>query len=184
MKKSFFAVAFLCLFFNDTSAQFLQVGFKGGVNFSNFGDGTIEGVAFKNISSYHFGLITELKLLENFAIQPELLYSSQGAELKGLGEEFTNELGYITLPILIKFYVVSNKLSIEAGPQAAVLISEKNVVNFEDAKTFELGFASGLSYKITKNIFVSGRYIAGLTDAKKDREIKNSVIQLSVGFLF
>jgi hypothetical protein len=32
-----------------------------------------------------------------FSIQPELLYSTQGATYKNAVEEFRNELGYLTL---------------------------------------------------------------------------------------
>jgi hypothetical protein len=34
------------------------------------------------ITSYHAGLVAEVKLLNGFAIQPELLYSTQGANYK------------------------------------------------------------------------------------------------------
>ncbi len=44
--------------------------------------------------------------------------------------------------------------------------------------------AGGLSYKLTKSIFVSGRYVAGLTEAKKEADVKNSVIQFSLGYMF
>lgn len=181
MKKSIFTAVLVCLFFSNTNAQFLQLGAKAGISFSNFGGGDIEGVDFKTLTNYHFGVVAELKLLDNLALQPELLYSTQGAELDGLGVQFKNELGYIALPVLIKFYLTDNKLSLEAGPQLSFLVSEKNDVNFDDSETFDFGFAAGLSYKLTNNIFVSGRYIAGLTEVKKDSDIKNSVIQFSVG---
>jgi opacity protein-like surface antigen len=184
MKKSFFAVIFLSLISSDMDAQFLQFGFKGGVNFSNFGGSEIEGVDFKNVTSYHFGLVTEFKLLDNLSLQPELLYTSQGAELKGFGEQIKNELGYIAIPIMAKFYLTDDKLSIEAGPQVSFLVSERNKVDGDDANSFDFGIGAGLSYKITKKIFLSGRYVVGLTEVKKDSDIKNSVIQFSLGFLF
>lgn len=184
MKKLFFVLFALCLFSSNLSAQFVQFGFKGGANFSNFGGGDLEGVDFKTVTSYHLGVVTEFKLLDNFALQPELLYSSQGSQLNGLGNQIKNELGYISVPLLVKLYLTDNKLSVEGGPQVSFLVSERNEVNGNDANSFDLGFAAGLSYKITKNIFLSGRYIAGLTEVKKDTEIKNSVVQFSVGFLF
>lgn len=184
MKKSLIVTVLLTICFNTTQAQFLQFGFKGGVNFSNYGGGELEGVDFNTITSYHLGLVTELKLLENFALQPEFLYTSQGSELDGFGEQIKNELGYIAIPVLIKFYLTDNKLSLEAGPQVSFLVSERNEFDVEDTNTFDFGIGAGLSYKITNNLFLSGRYIAGLTEVKKDSEVKNSVIQFSVGFLF
>ena len=57
----------------------LKFGVKGGVNFANYTGGDISGVDFKTITSYHMGAVMELKVFENFAIQPELLYSTQGS---------------------------------------------------------------------------------------------------------
>ncbi len=183
MKKSIFTAVLMCLFFSNANAQFLQLGVKGGINFSNYG-GDVDGVDFKTITSYHFGVVAELKLLENLALQPELLYSAQGSDIDALQVQYKNEVGYIALPILVKFYLTDNKFSLEAGPQLSFLVSEKSNVNFQDSETFDFGLAAGLSYKLTRNIFVSGRYVAGLSEVKKDSDIKNSVIQFSAGFLF
>ncbi len=184
MKKKFIIVVLLILGISSTQAQSLKLGLKGGVNFSNYSGGEISGVDFKTITSYHAGVLIELKVFENFAIQPELLYSTQGSQLKGLGDQIKNELGYLSLPVLAKFYLTSNTLSLELGPQASVLVSERNEINTKDSNSFDFGIAGGLSYKITKSMFISGRYVAGLTEAKKNADVKNSLIQFSVGYLF
>ena len=93
-------------------------------------------------------------------------------------------MGYLSLPVLAKFYLTSNKLSLELGPQASVLVSERNEVDTNDTNSFDFAIAGGLSYKITDGLFVSGRYVAGLTEAKQDADVKNSVIQFSVGYMF
>lgn len=184
MKRIIIMLVLLVLGTGISQAQMLKFGVKGGMNFSNYTGGDVSGVDFKTITSYHVGIVTELKIFENLALQPELLYSTQGSELKGLGDQVKNELGYLSLPLLAKFYLTTNKLSLELGPQASVLVSEKNKVDSNDTNTFDFGLAGGLSFKITDGIFISGRYIAGLTEAKKDADIKNSVIQLSVGYMF
>lgn len=180
----FVLVVLTLLSFSTTQAQMLQFGVKGGVNFANYTGGDVANYDFKTITNYHAGLVVELNVFQNFALQSELLYSTKGAELKGLGEQFKNELGYISIPVLAKFYLSSNKLSLELGPQASVLVSERNKVDTGDTNTFDFGVAGGLSYKITNGIFVSGRYVAGLTEPKKDADVKNSVIQFSVGLMF
>ena len=184
MKKTIATLILLVLGTGLSQAQLLQFGIKGGVNFANYTGGDVSGVDFKTITSYHAGMVMELKVLENLAIQPELLYSTQGAELEDLGDQVKNELGYLSIPVLAKFYLTSNKLSLELGPQASFLVSERNEVDANDTNSFEFGIAGGLSYKITKSIFVSGRYVAGLTEAKKDADVKNSLIQFSVGYMF
>lgn len=184
MKKSFFIVVLLILGISTSQAQLLKFGIKGGLNYANYKGGAVNNLNIKAITSYHAGVVADIELFENFSLQPELLYSTQGAELEGLSTQIKNELGYLSLPVLAKFYLSENKFSLELGPQASVLVSERNKVDAKDSNTFEFGVAGGLSFKITKSIFVSGRYVAGLTEAKRDAEVKNSVVQLSVGLLF
>jgi hypothetical protein len=184
MKRIIATLILLILGTGLSKAQLLKFGVKGGVNFANYTGGDISDVDFKAITSYHGGAVMELKMFENFAIQPELLYSTQGSELEGLGDQVKNELGYISIPVLAKFYLTSNELSLELGPQASFLVSERNEVDATVTNSFDFGLAGGLSYKITNGLFVSGRYVAGLTEAKQDADLKNSVIQFSVGYMF
>ena len=184
MKKTIVTLILLVLGTSLSQAQLLQFGVKGGVNFANYTGGDVSGVDFKTITSYHAGMVMELKVLENLAIQPELLYSTQGSELNDIGGQIKNELGYLSIPVLAKFYLTPNKLSLELGPQASFLVSERNEVNADDTNSFDFAIAAGLSYKITDGLFVSGRYVGGLTEIKRDADIKNSVIQFSLGYMF
>ena len=164
----------------SVKAQLLQIGVKAGLNYANFTGTEIQTDA---ITSYHAGLLAEIKLMDKFAIQPELLYSTQGATYKDADEEFKNELGYIAIPVLAKIYL-GQSFSVELGPQASFLLSERNDFDIEDSNTFDFGLAGGLSYKITKNIFVQGRYVLGLTEISSDADAKNSVLQFSAGLMF
>ena len=185
MKKTFLAAVLFIATSATIQAQLLQLGVKGGVNFaSQTGDAFPEQNFDKEgITSFHAGLVAEIKLLEKFSVQPELLYSTQGATYKNAIQEYKNELGYISIPVMAKFYL-TDSFSLEVGPQASFLVSEKNDFDVEDAETFEFGLNAGLGFKITKNFFVQGRYGLGLTEASKNADIKNSTVQLSAGFMF
>ena len=185
MKKILLAVVLFVAASTASQAQLVKFGIKAGVNFANqTGDATdAPGIDKESITSYHAGLVAEIKLLDSFAIQPELLYSTVGASYKNAGEEFKNELGYLSIPVMAKFYL-TDSFSLEVGPQASFLLSEKDNVDFEDAETFEFGVNAGLGFKLTENFFVQGRYGLGLTEASKDADVKNSTIQLSAGFMF
>lgn len=184
MKKLIFIV---CVFSVGMQAQIAKLGVKAGINYANqTGSGitvTSENYKAEAITSYHAGLVLELKVLEKFAIQPELLYSTQGATYKNALTEFKNELGYVSIPVLAKIYV-SNSFSIELGPQASFLLSNKDNVDFEKPETFEIAAAAGVGIKITDKFFAQARYTAGLTEASKNASIKNSVVQVSLGVLF
>lgn len=186
MKKIILAAVLFMATSATIQAQLLQFGVKGGVNFaSQTGDAGLNGVAFDKdgITSYHVGVLAEIKLLEKFSIQPELLYSTQGATYKNAVSEFKNKLGYLSIPVMAKFYL-NNTFSVEVGPQASFLLSEKNDFDVKDAETFEFGLNAGLGVKLTKSIFLQGRYGLGLTEASKNADVKNSTFQISAGFLF
>lgn len=186
MKKVFLAVILFLGTAASIQAQLLKIGVKAGVNFANqTGDASFEGIEFDKdgITSYHAGLVAEIKLLDRFAVQPELLYSTQGASYKSAGQEFKNELGYLSIPVMAKFYL-SDSFSLEVGPQASFLLSERNDFDIENGETFEFGVNAGLGFKITENFFIQGRYGLGLTDASKNADVKNSTVQLSAGFMF
>ena len=75
-------------------------------------------------------------------------------------------------------------VSLDLGPQASFLLSERKNVDFKESETFEFGVAGGLTLNVTKSIFLQGRYVLGLTEASKDADVKNSVVQISAGFTF
>jgi opacity protein-like surface antigen len=180
MKKTFFVTAFMFAFCFNVQAQLLQIGLKAGLNYANF-SGTV--VQTDAITSYHAGLVAEIKLLDKFAIQPELLYTTQGATYNTVLGDVKNELGYIAIPVLAKIYL-SKSFSLELGPQASFLLSEKNNFDANDANTFDFAVDAGLSFKVTKSIFLQGRYVLGLTEVSSNAEAKNSVLQLSAGLMF
>ncbi|MDY0090169.1 MAG: porin family protein [Flavobacteriaceae bacterium] len=180
MKKSLIIILLTITGFSSSNAQMLQFGVKAGVNFSTLeGDNTYD---LSHYTNFHFGAVLELGIFQNFSIQPELLYSSQGAKVDSDAVKDI-KYDYITVPVLAKFYLITDKLSLEAGPQFSFMINE-NVPDQFESKTFDFALAGGLAYNITNNFFVQARYVAGLSEAAKDAEITNKVIQLSAGIKF
>lgn len=188
MKKKLLITAVVLAITSISHAQSIRFGVKGGINYANQ-NGTEITLNSQNydtadaITSYHAGLVAEIKLFENFAIQPELLYSTQGATYKNAVEEFKNELGYISIPVVAKIYL-NKSLSLEAGPQASFLLSERNKFDYKESETFEFSGVVGLGLQVTNNLFLQARYGVGLTEASKDAQTKNSTFQLSAGILF
>lgn len=178
MKKLILAVLAIVGISTTTQAQSIKLGVKAGPNFSNFSGGISE-IDYSTRTSFHAGVLAEVKILENFSVQPELLYSSQGAKVKG-AEDFN--LDYVSLPVMAKFYVITDRLSLEAGPQFSFLVnSPKSAYDNQD---FDFAVAGGLGLKLTKNVFVSARYNVGLSEVSRYAEVKNSTFQVSAGLLF
>jgi hypothetical protein len=167
----------------------IKLGIKGGLNISNL-MGDVEDFGIR--TSIHAGLVAEIIVSDKFSIQPELLYSGQGATYTGSLPGFRRvKLDYITLPVLAKF-PLANHLYLETGPQIGFLISAKNKTNesnekIEDLKTIDFGLNAGLNYELNNGVFFQARYNLGLTDigiAGDNNRASNAVIQFSIGKLF
>jgi hypothetical protein len=171
-------------FLANVNAQDVKFGVKGGVNFSNI-EG--EGTNLDARTGFHLGVITEISFSDKFSVQPEVLYSAQGAKLKNFG---TSQIDYLSVPILAKYYIVEN-FSIEAGPQVSFLVND--VFTFEEsskedenlnAESLDFGFNFGLGYKFDNGLFAQARYNLGITPIEENPDITNRVFQLSVGYQF
>lgn len=177
MKKLIVFASLLFLGLLGSSAQIVKFGIKAGANFSDL-DGAINT---KTKTSYHFGAVVEIKAFPNLSIQPEFLYSTQGAK-SDIAAVGNIDFNYVTVPVLAKFYVITNVLCLEVGPQFAFLVNDN--VSSNDPSSFDFGAVGGLGVHLSKHVFIQGRYVVGLSDTSKDSEITNRVIQLSLGYTF
>lgn len=169
----------ILLFFAVGLTQAQSFGIKAGLNFSNFSGSDTEDL--KGLTSFHVGILKEFIITKNLSFQPELLFSTQGVKVDKMDDDY--KLNYFTLPLLAKFYM-NDALSLQAGPQLSVLAGEtKNVLPIK-GKTFEYGLTAGMEYTISGGLFVHGRYCWGLSEISNDADVKNSVIQLSLGYFF
>ncbi|WP_417857150.1 porin family protein [Xanthomarina gelatinilytica] len=192
----------------QADSKAIQLGVKGGVNSTKITGDDIDDV--KSRTSFNVGLLAEIPITERFSLQPEVMYSGQGFDVKEIDQDNifdTNEnieyqLDYIQVPVLLKAYLVKG-LSIEAGPQFGFKIHEELdfqpnndggdiEINEDDSyvKDFDAGLVLGAAYKFDNGFFVNGRYNMGLTNIFEDNTIfenvdaKNAVWQFGVGFMF
>lgn len=183
MKKIFFLLTALAGTF-ATQAQAIDFGIKAGANFANFnGDLDSDG-----ITNFHAGVVLELNVVPTFSVQAEALYSSVGAEFEDTfgGTVVSNardlNLDYISVPVLAKYYILPEKLSIMAGPQFSFLVDEAE--ESYNSNSFDMAAAGGIELKIIAGLFAQARYTIGLTDVYDDVDAKNAVFQLSLGYMF
>jgi len=177
MKKILLVAAMLLGTF-ATQAQGVDFGIKAGANFANFNG---DGVDTEGITSWHAGAVLELGLTPTFSVQGEALYSSIGAKIED-GNDIN--LDYVSVPVLAKFYVLPEKVSIVAGPQFSFLTKDTEDLK---AKSTDIGLAGGLEAKIVAGLFAQARYVIGLTNVNDDSataEFKNAVFQVSIGYNF
>ncbi|MGO3183747.1 MAG: porin family protein [Aequorivita sp.] len=190
MKKLLLFAAVAVFSFSTVQSQELRLGAKAGVNFASIGgDGADE---LDGLTSFHIGALAEIPINEKFSVQPELLYSSQGAKAEfsetymgqTISFKYKRKLDYINVPIMAKYYVIEG-LSIEAGPQFGILVSAKgeseteggvvgphseNVDIKDSHNTLDIGFGLGATYRLNNGIFFSARYVLGITNMIKDQD--------------
>jgi hypothetical protein len=183
MKKLLFAIS---LFFSVQTAfaQKFSIGPKAGLNISNYTGGDIESDA---LVGYHLGGIINYGFGKVFSIQPEVLFSTQGAKVDNNGNKSDFKISYVTVPVMFKFKT-NGGFYVEFGPQAGFRTStdipDQTINNF--AKNLDLAAAGGIGYQSPIGLGVGVRYVAGLSKVGDfsgqpiNPDFKNSVIQASI----
>jgi hypothetical protein len=193
MKKLVLSLAIVAAAFSYASAQGISGGVKAGLNLANLGGDDVEDVDIR--PSFHVGGYVNIGFTEKLSLQPELLFNSVGAkssyEDSGFKVEETLKLSYISVPVNLVYSF--GAINIHAGPQFGFLMSAKSEVEVdgesdeEDVKDsfkgLDLGFGVGLGANFGK-FNASARYTLGLSNIvdADDADVKNNVIQLSVGY--
>jgi Outer membrane protein beta-barrel domain len=190
MKK---IIVLASLFISTISiAQKFELGVKAGGNISNFTGSSYEDTKAKTLVGFHAGAFVSLFVGHNFAIQPEVLLSTQGSKLEDVsGSESTDfKLTYINIPILVK-YRFNGGFYLEAGPQVGFKVHEEVDGSSEDfAKSTDVSVAGGLGYHSKIGLGIGARYTAGLSklgdikNAPTQPDWKNGVIQFSIFYTF
>jgi long-subunit fatty acid transport protein len=172
--------------FAFANAQETKFGAKAGLNMSNItGDNSGDN---KMKIGFQVGVFANIGIAEQFAVQPELLYSAQGAKFDG----GSSELNYINIPIMLQ-YIVAEKLRLEAGPQIGILMSAKTKIDGvgsidskDGTNTTDLGVGVGIGYDVAENINLGLRYTIGVSNINKEGDAKNanSNLAFAIGYRF
>lgn len=183
MKKILLPAVVAVLGCTNVNAQEIKFGVKGGLNFASVSGDDTAGV--DGVTSFNFGVVSEIPISGKFSFQPELMYSGQGYSFN----DDTIALSYLNLPLMGKYYVTKG-LSVEAGPQIGFLFSAKNEgADVKDSfKTVDFGVNFGLGYKFDNGLNFGARYNLGLTNINDvdgySGKNKNGVFQISAGYFF
>ncbi|MEM0938926.1 MAG: porin family protein [Bacteroidota bacterium] len=187
MKKTSVTFVFVFISFISFGQFNVELGLKGGLNVSY---NNIDDFDTESITSYHAGIFGLVKL-GKIGIQPEILFSDQGAEIDfGPRGESEIELLYINAPIMGKYYLVEG-INLQFGPQLSILLDSElddTGVELETTDT-DFGLAFGAGWDAPFGLKVDARFILGLTDINDSSDasfsqvdIQNRNFQLSIGY--
>lgn len=193
MKKLLFLITLCTTIGSVASAQNTSFGLKAGMTAANMKE-SFEGLnlSYSTKIGFYAGTIAEIGIAENFAVQPELFFALMGAQLKDSGINAKLNLGYINLPVLLKYK--SQGFSVFAGPQIGYLVfaKAKNNGKKEDVKdqfkSTDFSAVIGAGYTLTNGFGFDARYQFGISNISKDTEMdgsgKNSAFNVGVHYFF
>ena len=197
--------------FGLTQANAQNFGFKGGYNYSSFNGDVAKDNTLKGLSGFYVGALLELPLGDVISLQPEVIYSRQGAvwEQKDISGEFKKDLklDYLNIPVMAK--VNLGPLFLQGGVQFGFLVGKPEVsytrgaqrvtekVDKDAYASFDFGVGAGLGVNLSQHFFVEARYTHSLTNAldpnnnslknahiSDDNNFKNAVLSLGLGVKF
>ena len=167
-------------------AQHFELGVKAGANISNFtGASNAADVKAKTLVGFHGGGFVSLFVGDIFAVQPEVLFSTQGAKIENTVGSTDYKLDYINIPVMLKLRSPGG-FFVEAGPQIGFKVHETKYGTSEDfAKSTDFSIAGGLGYHSSIGLGIGARYTAGISklgnvSSSSTPDWKNGVIQISL----
>ena len=199
MKKSILmSIGLLILSVMAYGQAQVAFGLKGGLNLSKL-DISQTTSNLDNRTGFHGGAFALIKLTK-IGIQPEVLFSKQGASYTVNTTKYEANFDYINVPIMLKLYLAAG-LNLQVGPQfgflsaSEVITTAGSVKTTQDAKAlmdkkYDLGVAAGLGWDLPFGLTLDARYNIGLSDVELKPSptapvtFKNQVIQISLGYKF
>jgi hypothetical protein len=178
------------------AASYAQGGFRLGAKLgANLNK--VEGQSFSDgfDLSYHVGAFAEIDFNKKWGIQPEVLWNQttgRRTNFDNLYPSVTNpngsekfKLDYLSIPVLLR-YNIGNILTLNAGPQFGILLSEDKTLLQSGESAFKDGdFAMVFGGQLNFNFLrIYGRYNIGLqniNDIDNKDKWTNQQIQFGLG---
>jgi opacity protein-like surface antigen len=170
-----------------------QIGLKAGVNFNHI-NAKSSGLSFRSINTgYTFGATVDLRVSDNFFIQPELNYS-----YLTLHESFYSvdwRYSYFNIPVLLKYKFSKSPIGIYIGPQLGFLTkaTSKTKTASTDIKSdltnTDFSGVAGIDYKFDNGLRLDLRFQQSAFDLAKveyanPADTKAMVFSFTVGYVF
>ncbi|MCB0804228.1 MAG: PorT family protein [Bacteroidales bacterium] len=174
-----------------------RFGVKAGLNLANMSIGDDADNSMR--TGLHAGFMAKVPLTEKVALQPELIYSRKGTDIKydadflgiDLAEGETNvRFDYIDIPIYLVFNPVEN-FNVHAGPylglllgaqvdtQAEILegidINDEDDIDIDHFNSTEFGLSGGIAFEFDR-VSLGVNYNWGLSQIAKDDDVSETLI--------
>lgn len=183
-------ITIICINHIPAIAQEVEWSARGGLNFCTLGK---LDANFQPKIGYHVGLGAEFITTPYFSIQPELVYSLQGATIDQSEGIYLN-YHYLNLPLVFKIYFLE-EASFDLGAQYGFLLKATNKDDYgpenitDDVNRHDFALVFGFSYKLDEKFLFSLRYNMGLSntggqDVIFEQRLTNKTLQLTAAYIF
>ncbi|MFD2512688.1 porin family protein [Pontibacter locisalis] len=186
-----FVLAIVTTVSAQAQMQTPRFGIRAGANYSGFSGDNADNL--DRMFGFHAGITSQFMLSSDdfFAIQPELLFSTKGAESKDDNTKW--KISYIDVPVLAR--INAGPLYFEGGPQASfrvggdIEVGGNNIVDDLDMfKRTSFGYAAGVGLASTPlGLSLGVRYNGDFTKLYEEDNVsdaRNSVFMLTLGYTF
>ncbi len=191
-----------------------RFGIKAGLNLANLeindDASAAAGANTNSKTSLHAGVYYQIPLSAAFRVQPELLYSIQGAKTNAMSSTDPNLAGlneydfhYVALPVMFQF-VTPGGFMVELGPQVSYLSSangdranDGGQVNLKEGnyvKKIDFAAGGGVGYTTRVGLGLHAKYMYGFTNVwnnedspvanTSDMTYRNRVFQIGLHYSF
>jgi hypothetical protein len=190
--KKLALILFAGISFATANAQF-QFGIKAGANFSTLTDN--QGYSDRTLFNFNAGAFVQFPLAHFISLQPELVYSGQGARYPDnvTGYMISQHQNYINVPVLLKLKSRYG-VYVETGPQIGFLTSAKlkeadNSADItSDVSSADFSWVFGFGYKVPLSpIGIDFRYNLGISNTLNNNNsvsdnysVRNDVFQIGL----
>jgi hypothetical protein len=174
MKKIILSAIVVCAFTftNAQDKKGMAFGVKAGLSNSNFtGD-----LATTATIGFYVGGLVDFSLSEKLHLQPEVLYSAEGAK--------DAKLNFLRIPIMGKYYI-TEAFNVQAGPEIAIKAGGDAGIK-DTVKSLDYGIGFGAGYEMKSGLLFDARYNLGLANIYDGpvSKVGTTSIQLGLGYRF
>ena len=188
MKKVLLSLVVIATTVFASQAQ-VSYGAKAGANLYNFSGDDADG--FDSKIGFNVGGFVNIPVSETFSVQPELIFSGEGAKVSEDDVTVNFNMNYLNIPIMLQYNNPSGFYA-EAGPQIGLLMSAKMKAEGESEdikdsfKGTNISIGVGLGYRLPNGLGFGSRYNLGLGNIvdSEGGDLKLGGFQLGVSFKF
>ncbi len=188
--KRFTLIIISLLLIGYLHAQDAKLGLKAGLNVAHL-ESTLGNLNGSKLG-LNAGILAHIHINREWAVQPEVMYSSQGAKYISDNVEHDLSLNYLNIPLQLQ-YMFQNGFRIQTGPQVGFLTNVKDKVNgnatgffsSDDFKSVDISWTAGVGYQSVSGLGVDARYnfgVSNINDAGTSK-LRNSVFQVGLFYM-